>query len=51
MTPTEDAVDTIEGRGSIQRDLGRLEKWAYVNKLGFNKVLHFGWGSPRYVYR
>ena len=42
----------LEGRDGIPRSLHRLESWACVNLLKFNKakrkVLPRGWGNPKH---
>jgi len=48
-------VDMLEGRDAIQRDPDRLERWACVNLVKFNKakckVLHVSQGNPKHKYR
>ena len=48
-TKLSDAVDTLEGRDVIHRDLERLERWACVNLVRSNKakckVLHMRVGA------
>ncbi|KAF4804755.1 hypothetical protein TURU_004975 [Turdus rufiventris] len=49
------AVNTLEGRDAIQRDLERHKRWAYGNLTKVNlakcKVLHLSWGNPKHKYR
>ncbi|PKU47466.1 rna-directed dna polymerase from mobile element jockey-like [Limosa lapponica baueri] len=49
------AVNMLEGRDAIQRDLDRLERRTGANLMKFNhakcKVLHLGHGNPKHKHR
>ncbi|PKU42936.1 rna-directed dna polymerase from mobile element jockey- hypothetical protein [Limosa lapponica baueri] len=49
------AVDMLEGRDAVWRDLDRLERWAHANLMKFNKarcnVLHLVQDNPKHKYR
>ena len=49
------AIDTLEERDAIQRDLEQPEGCTHANILKFNKakckVLHLGRGNPKHRYR
>jgi len=54
-TKLSGVVDTPDGWCATQQVLDKLERWACVNLMRFNKVkckvLHLGRGTPRYQYK
>lgn len=52
-TELRDAAKMLEGRGAIQRDLDKPDKWVHVNLIEFSKVkvLHLGHDNLKHNYR
>jgi len=54
-TKLSGAVTMPKGWDATQRDLVKLQNWALINLMRFNKakckVLHLGWGNPQDQYR
>ncbi|KAK4819387.1 hypothetical protein QYF61_003658 [Mycteria americana] len=55
VTKLGGAVDTLEGQEALQRHLDRLEHWAMINGMKFNKskcwILHLGCSNARHKYK
>ncbi|KAK4810648.1 hypothetical protein QYF61_007385 [Mycteria americana] len=49
------AADPLEEQEALQRDLDRLEHWAMINGMKFNKnkcpILYLGWSNARHKYK
>ncbi|KAK4823158.1 hypothetical protein QYF61_026934 [Mycteria americana] len=49
------AVDSLEGQDTLQGDLDRLDHWAMINGMKFNKlkcqILHLGWSSATHKHK
>ncbi|KAK4830178.1 hypothetical protein QYF61_008969 [Mycteria americana] len=49
------AVDSLKGQEVLQVDLDRLEHWAVINGMKFNKskgrILHLGWSNAGHKYK
>ena len=49
------AADMSDGRVTIQRDQDRLDRWAYVNLMKYDKakckILHLSQDNPKHKYR
>ncbi|PKU40848.1 protein arginine n-methyltransferase 8- hypothetical protein [Limosa lapponica baueri] len=54
-TKQSGTADSPEGRGALQKDLDRFEKWTCVNLMKIDKakckVLHLGQSNSQYQYR
>lgn len=48
-------IDSLEGTEALQKDFDKLEDWAIINCMNFNKrkcqKLHLRWGNPGCGYR
>ena len=49
------AVDSLKGQEALQRDLDKLEHWAIISGMKFNKskcrILPLGWSNARHKYK